>query len=345
MEPTRQRYQRLPGRRRGFIFGSSLWLGADHLLLVKSYRFREEYRRFYFADIQAIVSAAAPRFHISTRSAAIGAVWLFVFLVAYVNARFTTFRTVVSVAGALLVLAWIYISYFRSCRCRIYTAVSSEALPSLYRDWTLRKFREKVEPLIAEAQGPFDAPLADTIDDHDIGPLPEGRVGLAMSNPLATPVSGPPPIAARTPISVLFVASLCLGGLANFAALGARPSVGRWVLVGFLVLQLATAVAVMIQNYTGKLRASLRNLAIVTAVSIGVWYYAVQMSAGMAIAYRNVTVKNHPPQLAIASPMTLLDYPASRGIAGGIGVLAGLAGLLLLARGERPHEEKVSFNV
>jgi hypothetical protein len=345
MEATRARYRKLPGRRRGFIFGSSVWLGADHLLLVKSYRFREEYRRFYFSDIQAIVSAAAPRFHISTRSAAIGAVWLFAFLIAYLSARFTAFKTAVSVCGALLVLAWIGVSYFRSCRCRIYTAVSSEELPSLYRDWTLRKFREKVEPRIAEAQGAFDANLAEALDDHDVGPLPEGRVGLAMASPLAPRPAGPPPLAARTPVSILFVASLCLGGLADFAALSAGASVGRWVLVGFLVLQLATAVAVMIQNYTGGLRASLRNLAIVTAVAIGGWYYAVQIGGGMAIAYRNTTEKNRAPRLAIAEPMSFLEYPASRGIAGGIGLLAGLAGLLLLARGERPPEEKVSFNV
>ena len=68
-------YRKLPGRRRGFLFGSSVWLADDHLLLVKSARFREEYRRFYFRDIQAIVTADAMRFHLSTRSAAIGALW------------------------------------------------------------------------------------------------------------------------------------------------------------------------------------------------------------------------------------------------------------------------------
>jgi len=345
MEATRIRYRKLPGRRRGFVVGSSVWLAEDHLLLVKSYRFREEYRRFYFADIQAIVSAAAPRFHISTRSAAIGAVWSFACLLAFVNARFTAFETVVSVVGVLLVVAWIGVSLFRSCRCRIYTAVSSEELPSLYRVWTLRKFRDQVEPLITQAQGALEADYAQVLEDLDVGPLPEGRVGLAMPSPLAPPVAGPPPLAARTPISILFIASLLLGGLADFAALGARPALARWVLVGFLVLQVATAVAVMVQNYTGKLRASLRNLAIVTAVAIGGWYYAVQMGAGMAIAYRNARERPARPQFAVAQPMAFLEYPMARGIAGGIGLLGGLAGLLLLSRGDRPPEEKVSLNV
>ena len=67
---SRQRYRKLPGRRRGFIFSASLWTGADHLLSVKSTRFQEHYKRFYFRDIQAIVITRVPRFVISTRAVA-----------------------------------------------------------------------------------------------------------------------------------------------------------------------------------------------------------------------------------------------------------------------------------
>ena len=82
MEKNRERYRKLPGHRRGFIFGSSVWLGSDHLLLVKSSRFREEYKRFYFRDVQSIVTAASPRFHISTRMGLIAAIWLAIFAAA-----------------------------------------------------------------------------------------------------------------------------------------------------------------------------------------------------------------------------------------------------------------------
>jgi hypothetical protein len=43
--------------------------------------------------------------------------------------------------------------------------------------------------------------------------------------------------------------------------------------------------------------------------------------------------------------MDLIGYPVSRGIAGGISLLLGLAGVVLLLGGERPAEEKVTFNV
>jgi hypothetical protein len=349
MERNREHYRKLPGRRRGILFGSSVWLGSDHLLLVTSARFRENYRRFYFRDIQAIVTADARRFHISTRSALIAVPWLFA--LAVINgmehgsgSKLTWIWWTVSAA---LVLIWACFSAFRSCRCRIYTAVSSEELPSLYRTWTARRFLEKVEPYLAQAQGVIEGNWAETVEDKQIGPLPEGRIGLTMPGALG-PMAPPPASAstARTPVSFLFVASLCLGSLAELLTLGASANVGRWVLLGFLLLQLAAAVAVLVQNYLGKLRASLRNLAIVALASIGVWYYGVQMGVGMAAAFQNAGRSDGPrvvqPQI---QPLAGLDYPLARGVAGGMCLLLGLAGVVLLLRGERPTEEKVSFNV
>ena len=47
MAAVEEKYRRLPGRRRGVISGASLWMGSDHILLVRSAWFREEYKRFY----------------------------------------------------------------------------------------------------------------------------------------------------------------------------------------------------------------------------------------------------------------------------------------------------------
>ncbi|MGO9227648.1 MAG: hypothetical protein ACLQKA_00360 [Bryobacteraceae bacterium] len=350
MEQNRERYRKLPGRRRGFLFGSSVWLGPDHLLLVKSARFREEYKRFYFRDIQAIVTANAPRLHISTRFLLIAVLWLWALGTVGVMEREhpagSSIEWIPWAVAAVLLVAWIYISAGWSCRCRIYTAVSSEPLPSLYRTWTARRFLKKVEPYLAQAQGVIEGDWAEAVEDKQIGPLPEGRVGLAMPN-AAAPLPPPPPAAktAFTPASVLFVASLCLGGSADLLALRASANVGRWILLGFLLLQVTAAVAVLVQNYLGKLVPSLRNLAIVALASIGIWYYAAQIGASFAIAYQNARSRHPSAFPAQMQPLGLLGNPVSRGIAGGIGVLLGLAGVVLLLRGERSPEEKVSFNV
>src|ERR1700693_2416117 len=63
-------YRRLTGRKRTFIGYSQLWLGPNHILLLKSTRFTEEYQRFAFYDIQALVVPAWPDRTVSQVAAA-----------------------------------------------------------------------------------------------------------------------------------------------------------------------------------------------------------------------------------------------------------------------------------
>src|SRR5437899_1170126 len=55
MEQTPQAYRKLPGARRTPLRKSTLWLAGDHILSIDSHRFSEEYKRYYFKDIQAII--------------------------------------------------------------------------------------------------------------------------------------------------------------------------------------------------------------------------------------------------------------------------------------------------
>jgi hypothetical protein len=235
----------------------------------------------------------------------------------------------------MLAVAWGIVSAAGSCRARLYTAVSSEELPSVYRRWTARRFLAKVEPLLTQAQGSVEGPWAEAVEEKQIGPVPEGRRGLAMP-PGATlaAASAAPPRArtSRTGISFLFVASLVLGGLTELVTMRAAASTGRWILLGSLLLQILTSVAVLVQNYMGRLRAGMRNLAIVTLAANGVWYYAVQVGAGIAMGMQNATAKN--PAALQVQPMTLLNYPLARGIAGGMGLVLGVVGVILLLRGD-----------
>ncbi|HEY1338151.1 MAG TPA: hypothetical protein VGF59_11610 [Bryobacteraceae bacterium] len=290
------------------------------------------------------MTAKAPRFHISTRAAVIGALWLLgTAVLASVRAglRLNVMPVAWVLAGAILLL-WICLSAAFSCRCWIHTAVSSEELRSLYRTWTARRFLAKIEPYILQAQGAVEANIAEAIEDKQVGATPEGRIGLATSaTPEAQAPAPPSSRPARTPVSTLFVASLCLGGVAELATIRASAIVGRGVLLGFLLLQFSTAVAAIVQSYLGGLRASVRTLAIVTVAAFGVWYYAVQVGSTVAVAYQNANSKDPRmfPQL-----FALLDYPAARAVAGGMSLLLGIAGILLLLRQARTPETEVSLS-
>jgi hypothetical protein len=155
-------YVRLPGTLRGFMERASLWEGPDHLLSINGTRFSEEYRRFYYRDIEAIISRKCPR----AGSLGVWIVSAIACLIALISAAKAPDSLVAwAIACSLIVFLGfrLALSLFYSCRCYVQTAVSREELPSLVRqrsaDRALARLRKKVE----EAQGI----LADDISETD----------------------------------------------------------------------------------------------------------------------------------------------------------------------------------
>jgi hypothetical protein len=140
-------FVRLPARRWGVLRRASIWDAGDYLLSVSGTSFTERYRRFYYRDIQAIVVQKGPRL------GSIGAM-LLTFLCTV--ALFRWYWQI-----PLLWLAWlVYANVWRSCRVFVYTAVSSEELPAIYRRRSAARVLPKILNKIAEAQGDFSADLA-----------------------------------------------------------------------------------------------------------------------------------------------------------------------------------------
>jgi hypothetical protein len=136
---------------------SSLWLGKDHLLSVDSTGYTEEYKRFYFRDIQAVVIAWSGR-----RAAWNLALALLttISLALLANALFSIPRQSPGaiVAWTIVVLVFavplaINNLLGTTCVCYLRTAVQTEMLPSLCRVGQARKVLNRIRPLIAAAQG------------------------------------------------------------------------------------------------------------------------------------------------------------------------------------------------
>src|SRR6266567_54941 len=143
-------YWRLPGRGAGLLSYSRLWLGPDHLLLARTAFFSEEYKRFYFRDIQAVVTRRTERREILNVIFAFTAIFFGV-LSVFTNSGWRTFLFVMTgtVLFALLV------NWLRdpTCTCHVRTAVQTEELSPLKRLRTARKVIERLKPKIQEAQG------------------------------------------------------------------------------------------------------------------------------------------------------------------------------------------------
>jgi hypothetical protein len=126
-----------------------LWLGTDHVLSVASSVIGERYRRFYFADIQAIVWRPTATWIVRS------IVWLLVAGLCALGLRSdeSTIRIVFGSAAGLFVIFFIIdLEWGKTCACFVKTAVQFERLHSLGRERTVRKVLGQLRPLIEQAQ-------------------------------------------------------------------------------------------------------------------------------------------------------------------------------------------------
>jgi hypothetical protein len=330
MTPSGEPYRKLPGHRRGFFRGSSLWMAPDHLLLVKSIRFREEYKRFHLRDVQAIVVARAPRFHISTRSVGIAALWCFAYLF---TARRFGGTAPLWIVAAVLVSAWIFVSAASSCRCCILTAVSRDDLPSIYRTWTARRFLRTVAPRITEVQGSLEGDWAKGLDSRNLGPA--GNFGGLSSsatggNGRALASTAP----ARTLASDAFTASLFAGAAAVALTLHSSTTQTRWMLNGILLLQVLAGIFIFVQHYRGMVGSGMQKLAIASLIKMGVMYYLGVLLMGIAVGIRPTAPLDQNALLTSPSFIVLRQIDAATDCA------LGLIGIVIALRSRDPEQPR-----
>ncbi len=279
MAKAETQYQRLPGRKSGLLRRDTLWLGPDHLLYVRSSRFTEDYRRFYLADIQAIVLQQRP-----TRSRAIvDQVAIGVSLVAMA----LLFLTGHPVWGSLLAMVAAPYAWFalrrEDCKTWLQTAVGTAELPSLCRIKSTTRALAIIDEKIRAAQ---PAMPAQELQEAVATPPPLPFMALVSPPPL------PPPLpaavdAAREP-SPLYVAGfvylLAFGVLKMYVALSPAFFLKLvWVsAAGYLcfpVLVLIPLVRYGLKNIRGARTAAVLTSMVVTG-SLGTYAISWATSRG-----------------------------------------------------------------
>lgn len=134
-------YKKLPAS----AFRSKIFLGQDHLLCIFQKKYEEGYRRFYFKDIQAII----------TRRNRLDLLWNTVFVI--LSIIFLAISKGLWPLSAFF-LSLILINWLRgpTCTCHIQTAVSKEKLPSLNRMKRALKVINQIIPFIEREQGKLE---------------------------------------------------------------------------------------------------------------------------------------------------------------------------------------------
>ena len=133
---------------------SSIWIGEDHLLNIDSARYSEDYKRFYFRDIQAITIRTTQRRRVwNFVLGLLLMIWLGTVSSTLVNTLENPAIALYAAGPFLLAIALLLNNVMGpTCATYIRTAVQTEELPSLNRVRRARKFLDFVRPLIVAAQ-------------------------------------------------------------------------------------------------------------------------------------------------------------------------------------------------
>lgn len=190
---TESNYQRLT--RSPSAFGvalssrTSLWLGADHLLCVDTNGYTENYKRFFFRDIQAITVQSSKRRLVW--NLVLGFPMALCLVFCHLRTLFQgnpDTQTLILLCLALFVfgIPLLFNNIFGpTCNCQLRTAVQTQELPSLCRVRQTRKALQKLSPLITAVQGQLTA--------EEISARMRESIQPAAPNP-APPDPGIPPV-------------------------------------------------------------------------------------------------------------------------------------------------------
>jgi hypothetical protein len=167
-------YKKLPGSKKGFFIGKyTLWQGADHLLHIFSRFGAEDYKRFYFSDIQSIITRKTIVGKV--QNIILGCLTLLFLLPAFIfDGGWSIFYIIFSTMMFILLL--INLSLGSTCETRVMTAVQTETLQSLHRLKTTFRVMDRLGPYIQQAQGTLSRE-----DMFKIAAPPDGHISLQGS--------------------------------------------------------------------------------------------------------------------------------------------------------------------
>ena len=333
---------RLPGSgmsRKGGSFltltrvASRLWLGDDHLLQVDSTGgYSEQYRRFYFRDIQAFsLHKTKEWFAVNLILGVVTGLFLLWALIVENTGGKITLGIISATLGIFLLVNVLRGS---TCNCQIKTAVHLEELPSLRRRRNAEKVLARLRPLIEAAQGSAKETVAldyaALLSKANAQPAAPGQFSR-VADPTVSPYES-------RAHSILFIALLVDASTNSLnIILPGIPAVVASAITGALLAG-AVIVALVKQHHT-DLAAGIRILTWVAAAFVALGYLAgyVIMIVLTEGQHLDGTQWGYLKALADLQPFETPWWLAVLSIGAAGAALLGVTGLSLL-RQHRRHQ-------
>ncbi len=308
-------YTKLTPRHRTFGGYTQLWLAADHLLLLSNNRFSEQYQRFSFTDIQAIVVTQRPS-QLVLQIVMILAALAWMGLWFAVDSKFA--KWAIELSGVLALL-WPIVDIARGprCRCFLRTRVSGEVLEPVSRIRTANSFLALIRPVIESAQGALSAEAV-----------------LAVG----TPVEAPPPEIAAAPgylpeslFGTFLLNALLLAAASRFPATPELPA----ILMNTLLAEFVLVVVALVRRKRRDPRVAIYVIIVLALIGVG---FDVVTFGGELVRWYMTVLDHSKNGDKTVTPMTFLPKSGMRlTIAYAWRAVAGIFGLAL-AYYERPKK-------
>jgi len=276
-------YRKLPGQALTIKLTSSgdstLWLGPDHLLWVREQGYSEEYKRFYFPDIQAFVIRRTTRRQAINLTLAVIVLLIFAWTIqlggwsaapigGFICSPFILFVVINSLLGP-------------GCSFHIRTAVQTERVSSIVRINSAEEIVRQLTPRIESAQGEVSA---------------EELSGLEFRAPIQQAPANPQiPVkpAGSLAIPYLFYSTMIANGLRrgllHFGHARIFGIVNSLIFLAAIILAIVTLVSL----HASSRDRNLKTLAWVSATYLGI-YAMVGYVYTIVWAVSNPTRANDP---------------------------------------------------
>jgi hypothetical protein len=332
-------YHKLPGKRFFLFARRSLWQGPDHLLWVENNLMQEQYKRFYFKDIQAVILCRNQ--HRLFWTILWGTLLLLFGACGLAFSGSDVAFFILSAVWALLLV--INLLAGPSCDVYLQTAVQREQLTSLVRVRTAVKVLDRIKELAEQAQGALDGRLLD--GSGTVSRVADG--GRASISDAA--VREPERMADAAEPHAQGLHMILIGLLLSLGFLDLAQLYLKWIwlaaldilgLAGLLVL--AIVVVVRRRRYgKSSLLTVVGWLALILAVLRGLTAYGFFITTSLqhpGMAYNAGMIMKRFLELLMA------DHPVVTGLAVGFasaGLILGLLGAVAL-RMQRQNSMEIS---
>ena len=158
-------YRRIARTNLVMLMGSSIWICSDHLLLVKSTGYTEDYTRIYLKDLKGVVSHRTKTWMLA--NIIVGSILMLSFISILSTDNLFSFGTIfLGIITTPIFLVFLHHLYLGpTCKTEILTPLGPLDIPAVRRTRNLERLLKELRPAVSTVQSSM--PRSRLLSEYD----------------------------------------------------------------------------------------------------------------------------------------------------------------------------------